>query len=140
MRLIIKDIENSVPYYMDCLEVLERMMRLTLCSKHLKTAVQVFPYGGRGFICRTSCCAIRCGPAPEQAHHSHLFRSANNCFLAGLFQFHFKGNATFTKRVVYEENNQITFPFSAVSPASGTAEESGIQIPPRTTWRFGRRR
>ena len=34
-----------------------------------KTAVQVFPYGGRLFICRTSRCVCRCGPASAPEHH-----------------------------------------------------------------------
>ena len=34
-----------------------------------KTAVQVSPYGGRLFICRTSRCVCRCGPASAPEHH-----------------------------------------------------------------------
>ena len=34
-----------------------------------KTAGQVSPYGGRMFICRTSRCVYRCGPASAPEHH-----------------------------------------------------------------------
>ena len=43
--------------------------RFTTPFAHRKTAVQVFPYGGRWFICRTSRCATRCGQASAPAHH-----------------------------------------------------------------------
>ena len=38
---------------------------------HRKTAVQVSPYGGSRFICRTSRCVCRCGPASAPEHHNH---------------------------------------------------------------------
>ena len=34
-----------------------------------KPPYRFHPYGGRRFICRTSRCATRCGPASEPAHH-----------------------------------------------------------------------
>ncbi len=41
-----------------------------------KTAVQVSPYGGRRFICRTSRCVCRCGPASAPEHHPLCDRQA----------------------------------------------------------------
>lgn len=41
-----------------------------------KTAVQVSPYGGRMFICRTSRCVYRCGPASAPEHHPLCGRQA----------------------------------------------------------------
>jgi len=41
-----------------------------------KTAVQVSPYGGRLFICRTSRCVCRCGPASAPEHHPLCGRQA----------------------------------------------------------------
>ena len=41
-----------------------------------KTAVQVSPYGGRLFICRTSRCVCRCGPASAPEHHPLCDRQA----------------------------------------------------------------
>ena len=41
-----------------------------------KTAVQVSPYGGRLFICRTSRCVCRCGPASAPEHHLLCGRQA----------------------------------------------------------------
>ena len=43
---------------------------------HRKTAVQVSPYGGRLFICRTSRCVCRCGPASAPEHHPLCGRQA----------------------------------------------------------------
>ena len=43
---------------------------------HRKTAVQVSPYGGRLFICRTSRCVCRCGPASAPEHHPLCDRQA----------------------------------------------------------------
>ena len=41
-----------------------------------KTAVQVSPYGGRLFICRTSRCVCRCEPASAPEHHPLCDRQA----------------------------------------------------------------
>ena len=41
-----------------------------------KTAGQVSPYGGRMFICRTSRCVYRCGPASAPEHHPLCGRQA----------------------------------------------------------------
>ena len=41
-----------------------------------KTAVQVSPYGGRLFICRTNRCVCRCGPASAPEHHPLCGRQA----------------------------------------------------------------
>ena len=41
-----------------------------------KTAGQVSPYGGRMFICRTSRCVYRCGPASAPEHHLLCGRQA----------------------------------------------------------------
>lgn len=51
-----------------------RILRHTFA--HRKTAVQVSPYGGRLFICRTSRCVCRCGPASAPEHHLLCGRQA----------------------------------------------------------------
>ena len=58
----------------DQLTAVRRVSRHTFA--HRKTAVQVSPYGGRLFICRTSHCVCRCGPASAPEHHPLCDRQA----------------------------------------------------------------
>ena len=43
-----------------------------------KTAIQVSPYSGRLFICRTSRCVCRCEPASAPEHHPLCGRQATS--------------------------------------------------------------
>lgn len=60
--------------------VLPFLCQVRRVSRHTfayrKTAVQVSPYGGRLFICRTSRCVCRCGPALAPEHHPLCDRQA----------------------------------------------------------------
>ncbi len=60
--------------------VLPYLCQVHRVSRHTfayrKTAVQFSPYGGRLFICRTSRCVCRCGPASAPEHHPLCDRQA----------------------------------------------------------------